>query len=109
VENRCRALQDVKKSGLYRSAIAAAVLVCAGMPVPAVAADPFPSKVVRIIVPGAGGAIELLARVLATHLREPLGQPVIVENKPGAGGNIGLEFAAKAEPAAIRWSSASRR
>lgn len=56
-------------------------------------------KVTKIIVPfAAGGPIDVTARVLAEHVRDALGGPVIIENRPGAGGNIGMEAAAKAAP-----------
>lgn len=62
------------------------------------AAD-FPSRPVRVIVPYApGGATDIIARQLATKLNEAWGQPVIVENRPGASGNIALELAARATP-----------
>jgi tripartite-type tricarboxylate transporter receptor subunit TctC len=56
------------------------------------AAEPFPSKMVRIIVPYApGGSIDLVARVLAKNIQDSVGQTVIVENKPGAGGALGMD------------------
>ncbi|GAB3190501.1 Bug family tripartite tricarboxylate transporter substrate binding protein [Hydrogenophaga aquatica] len=56
-------------------------------------------KVTRIIVPfAAGGPIDVTARILAEQVRDQLGGPVIIENRPGAGGNIGMEAAAKAAP-----------
>jgi tripartite-type tricarboxylate transporter receptor subunit TctC len=62
--------------------------------------DPaYPSRAIRFIVPyAAGGPLDQAARVLAEQMRGNLGQPVIVENKPGAGGNLGADLVAKAEP-----------
>ena len=63
------------------------------------AADTWPAKPVRIIVPfPPGSSPDLIARMLTDKLAQALGQPVIVENKPGAGGNIGTGMVAKAEP-----------
>jgi tripartite-type tricarboxylate transporter receptor subunit TctC len=57
----------------------------------------WPTRPVRIIVPfPAGGTTDLLARILAQPLGEKLGQPVVVDNRPGAGGNIGADVVAKA-------------
>jgi tripartite-type tricarboxylate transporter receptor subunit TctC len=59
----------------------------------------FPAKVVRIIVPfPAGGTADSIPRIVAEKLNAKWGQPVIVENRPGAGGNIGAELVARAEP-----------
>jgi len=64
-----------------------------------VAAETWPAKPVRIIVPfPPGSSPDLIARMLADKLAQALGQPVIVENKPGAGGNLGTGLVAKAEP-----------
>jgi tripartite-type tricarboxylate transporter receptor subunit TctC len=63
------------------------------------AAETWPAKPLRIIVPfPAGSSPDLVARMLADGLAQALGQPVIVENKPGAGGNLGTGLVAKAEP-----------
>ncbi len=62
-------------------------------------ADAWPSHPVRIIVPfGAGGAGDTLARLVAQHLSESLGQPFIVEDRPGAGGIVGTQQIVTAEP-----------
>ncbi|MCD6077046.1 MAG: hypothetical protein K0R89_984 [Ramlibacter sp.] len=62
----------------------------------ALAADPWPTRRVSIIVPfSAGGSTDIVARILANKLSPELGQPVIVDNKPGASGNIAGEFVAR--------------
>jgi len=63
------------------------------------AADSYPSRPVRIIVPGAaGGVVDLNARRVAEKLGQALGQPVVIDNRPGASGNLGAEAAAKSKP-----------
>src|SRR4051794_17048298 len=63
------------------------------------AAQPYPSKPVRIIVPFApGGGSDFIARFIAQRLTDGLGAQVIVENKPGAGGMLGIEAGVKAPP-----------
>ncbi|TMS58443.1 tripartite tricarboxylate transporter substrate binding protein [Imbroritus primus] len=66
---------------------------------PAIAADKYPNKPVTIIVPfSAGGTTDILARIVGVKLGETLGETVIIDNRPGAGGNIGAAMVAKAKP-----------
>ena len=63
------------------------------------AAEKFPDRPVMFTVPfPPGGPTDAMARILATELTKELGQSVIVENRAGAGGNIGAEFVARAKP-----------
>ena len=83
---------------LNRTVIRAALLAVV-MIVPAVAQS-YPEKPLRLIVPfpGAGGGADFVGRVVGQKLAERLGQPVVIENRPGAAGNIGIDMAAKAQP-----------
>jgi tripartite-type tricarboxylate transporter receptor subunit TctC len=66
---------------------------------PVQAADKFPSKPITIIVPfSAGGTTDILARIVGVKLGEVTGQTVIIDNRPGAGGNIGSALVARAKP-----------
>src|SRR6476646_5790054 len=62
-------------------------------------AQSYPTKPIRVIVPfAAGGAVDALARLVTAKLQEAVGQPVIVENRAGAGGNTGADQVAKSPP-----------
>jgi len=82
--------------------LALVLSAAAGLVAPAAHAQApagYPAKVVRIIVPfPAGGTADSIPRIVAEKLNAKWGQPVIVENRPGAGGNIGAELVARAEP-----------
>ena len=80
---------------ILRSAIFAVLALAAGL----AQSQQYPTKPVRIIAPFApGGGTDFIARLIAQKLTERLGHQVIVENKPGAGGNLGAEFAVKSAP-----------
>jgi tripartite-type tricarboxylate transporter receptor subunit TctC len=79
-------------------AAAAASLLAVALPLPA-HADDYPTKPIHIVVPfAAGGAVDAVARIVGQALSDRVKQPVIVENKPGASSNIGMEAVAKAAP-----------
>ncbi|WP_144632234.1 Bug family tripartite tricarboxylate transporter substrate binding protein [Bordetella genomosp. 13] len=79
---------------------AAALFAClAAAAAPAAAQDTYPAKPVRLIVPQTpGGASDVLARIVSQQLTKKWGQPVVVENRAGAGGNVGMETVIAAEP-----------
>ena len=76
-----------------RIALFAGTALCAAL----ATAQPYPSKPIRIVVGFVpGGAVDFTARLVGQKLSEALGQPVVVENKTGAGGNIAAEYVARA-------------
>jgi tripartite-type tricarboxylate transporter receptor subunit TctC len=76
-----------------------AVAICIALFAINAAAQNYPVKPIRVIVPfPPAGAADLLARTIGQKLTEAWGQPIIVDNRPGAGGNLGVEAAAKAPP-----------
>src|SRR5262245_18943638 len=81
------------------AALAAVVLACALVSASAKAEDKYPSRPVRIVVSfSAGGPTDTVARVMGAKMGDLLGQQFVVENKVGAGGNIGADLVAKAAP-----------
>ena len=97
VSERARScLSDRRRTRrLLHIALAAGMLACAMH----VAAQSFPARPAKIIVPfPPGGPLDTVGRALAQGLTERWGQAVVVENKPGAGGNIGADFVAKSAP-----------
>src|ERR1700716_2665165 len=79
-----------------RAALAALFALAAGI---AAAQANYPTKAIRYIVPfPAGGPLDIVARAIGQDLTKSWGQPVIVDNRPGAGGNIGADLVAKAPP-----------
>src|ERR1700731_2742008 len=77
----------------------------AALPFAARAEDQYPTRTVRIIVPSTpGGITDLLARVIGQGLSQSWGQPVVIENRPGADELIGTEAVVKAPPNALRFA-----
>ncbi|MFT8245734.1 Bug family tripartite tricarboxylate transporter substrate binding protein [Roseomonas sp. BN140053] len=72
------------------------------------AAEPWPTRpLVFVVTASPGGSSDIMTRILADRLREPLGQPVLVENRAGAGGTIGADYVAKSPPDSNRFVLAS--
>ena len=81
---------------MLRKALSLIAIGAALVQYPMAAAQSFPTKSVRIIVPQTpGGASDALARIIGQKLSEKWGQPVVIDNRPGAGGNIGMDLVAK--------------
>ncbi|MBO1114121.1 tripartite tricarboxylate transporter substrate binding protein [Bordetella petrii] len=90
------ALRGWARPGLAGAAMALAAACAAA---PAAAADDYPARPVTLVVPYApGGGVDTVGRITAKGLGDRLGQPVVVENKPGAGSNVGSDFVAKSAP-----------
>lgn len=84
---------------LFRRATAAVLTAAALLAGEGAFAQAYPSKPIRLIVPYApGGGVDIVARTLGDDITKRLGKPVIVENRTGAGGNVGSTFVAKSEP-----------
>src|SRR5215468_7416132 len=86
--------------GDYAAAMKRLVLLLAALLLPANAvAQPYPTKPIRLVVGySAGGGNDLIARIVAAKLQDKLGQPVVVDNKPGAQSIVAAEIVAKAPP-----------
>jgi len=93
--------QSRARRALMQSALVLAlpVTLALGLPRAGHAAEAYPSKPIRFVVPyAAGGTTDLVARTVGQRVAEKLGQPVVIENRPGAGGNIGMDAVSKAAP-----------
>jgi tripartite-type tricarboxylate transporter receptor subunit TctC len=81
---------------LRQLALAAALLAFSAAPG---SAQNYPNRPIRVLVPfAAGGAVDTLARLVGLKVSESIGQPVIIENRPGAGGNLASDVLAKSPP-----------
>jgi tripartite-type tricarboxylate transporter receptor subunit TctC len=102
-----KTVQECKPTCCIRAAqwdliVAGAILgvfLLIGFAVSPLGAEPYPNKPIRFILPyPPGGAVDTIGRIIAQKLSERLGQPVVTENKPGAGSTIGTEIAVRAKP-----------
>jgi tripartite-type tricarboxylate transporter receptor subunit TctC len=83
---------------MLKRLLAVAALAIGAIAAPACAQD-FPTQTIKLIIPfGPGGGTDIVGRILAEYMQAKLGKPVVVENKPGAGGILGNEFVANAAP-----------
>jgi tripartite-type tricarboxylate transporter receptor subunit TctC len=80
-----------------RRLAAAALLSLASLPASA-QSRPYPTQPIRVIVPFSAGTSDTVARLVGTEMSKALGQPVVIDNRPGAGGNLGTEACARARP-----------
>ena len=89
----------LNRRSMLRLAAAVFAIAAAFAPLSAAQAQAYPTKTITIIVPfPAGGTTDILARILGQYMSTALGQPVVVDNRGGAGGNIGAQAAARAAP-----------
>jgi len=88
-----RMLRRLRKAAYWCAALTAAVFP------PGAFAQQYPAKAIRMVVPfAAGGPSDVVARIIGLNLTEAWGQAVVIDNRPGAGGNIGTDLVAKAVP-----------
>ena len=84
---------------MTKSVLVIAALLCAMLPPGAGAQGKYPERAVRVVIPFVpGGSTDFIARVMQPGLSEALGQPIVLDNRPGAAGNIAVEMAANAVP-----------
>jgi tripartite-type tricarboxylate transporter receptor subunit TctC len=86
-------------NGLMRRALMGVACALAFAPLPSLSQEAWPSRPIRVIVPfAAGGTTDLIGRLVGGEMSRRLGQPLVVDNRAGAGGNIGAEACARAAP-----------
>src|SRR5829696_1757282 len=91
--------ESQEQSPMLNARVAAAILAFVSLAPTIAAAQSWPSRPVHFIVPyPAGGSTDIGARAIADHLSRVFGQQIVVENKSGASGNVGFDFAAKSAP-----------
>lgn len=94
----------MRRSNFLRSLVAATAAGLLSGPLLASAAEQWPAKPIRLIVPyPPGGSSDIIARSIGKVMSQELGQPIVIDNKPGANGNLGAEFVARAQPDGYTW------
>ena len=84
---------------LWRMASRLAAVACMAIALPAGAADQYPTHPITIVVPySPGGGVDIVTRLVTSHMSEELGQTIVVDNRPGGGTNIGMGYVANAKP-----------
>ena len=84
---------------MHRMRLALCALVVMGLGIAPASAQSYPTRSIRLVVPfGAGGGTDNLARIIEPLVSKALGQPMVIENKPGGGSIIGMDAVAKAAP-----------
>ncbi len=92
------------KFPVRRLLVSACVALAAMLPAAPGRADTFPSHAITVIVPfAAGSASDVVTRIMLNKMSQSMGQPIVVDNRPGAGGNIGTALGAKAAPDGYTW------
>ena len=108
MHNRTEPMTKLTTLSNYALAIAFALPMCAHAATAADAARTYPNRPIRLLMPNApGSSTDALARIVATRLSEVLGQQVVLDNRPGAGGVLGMEIAKNANPDGYTLISAS--
>ena len=95
----------------FRTPVLTAIVAISTLtPVQSASAQTYPTKPIHMIVPyPAGGGTDFFARLIGQKMSELVGQPIVVENKPGTATNLGADFVAKARPTATPCCSAMSR
>ncbi len=87
------------KSPTRRAVLTGAASLAVAAPLQRAVAQDYPTRNITLVVPfAAGGSTDILARVVAAHLHQAFGQPVVIENRTGASGNLGTATVARAAP-----------
>jgi tripartite-type tricarboxylate transporter receptor subunit TctC len=93
------AAPDARTIAAVSATVSAAVLLALLLPLPDALAQGFPSRPIRLLIPASpGGPADIVARIVAQNYGEAIGQPLVADNRAGAGGGIGAEIVARSQP-----------